>query len=759
MPDTKIVGRPVEEALRDPPRAPETTHRRWAHRSIATALAAVSLACGGRSERVVRLPVPEAEHVAVGSESRLGLWLSPGDAVRWSLPAGPPRQLTGAYMSVLAGDPAGSLRIRISGAEPHVRSNVLTLSADPERWHPLSLEVPRSGEPIELEFAYENPGSWTPPRSLFLAEPSFTVPARDPPRAVVLFDIDSLRADHVGAYGYLPATTPRSDRFFRDGLRAEKCVAAANWTLPAHASMFTSATVARHDAGRYSMALADRFETLAESLAGAGYRTLAVTGGGLVHPSLGLAQGFDRYFSASESAGEAVRRSLDLLREYRNEPVFLFFHTYQVHEYVGDEDAVRDLFGGLPALGPDWRSPLHEFSDKHSGSPMFPGWARHRYDAALRSVDAAFGRLLDGLEREGRLSRTAILLTSDHGEALCDRLFAGGCVAVGHATPHLFEEELLVPFEIRVPWMPKARGVIRGNASELDVAPTLLDAAGVKAPAAFEGRTLLASPPPAGRPIVSEAPPLEALAVRIGNHKLIRRTGVPQKFWTSGGEFVVFPVQQSFDLSRDPGERTPLPSASDWGRELLEETDRYLASGFPDALIVRFPRAPEQEGRPIVVSAVGRGPAPSLRSFGLAARSVLTQRGERIEIRFQRPRAPVWLAFQPDESRALALRIEGAGPVASAAGRRLESGLYSWSGLGWAGRERLPAGADTVIFTTPQSARRPRVQQTLPSDVVTQLLSLGYLPVSSPAVERPTAEGEPQAVSLAPGDVRIDHAD
>lgn len=737
---------------------PTVRSRIPASRSLAAALAAVSLSCGGRSQRVVHLPVPEAEHVAVGAESRPGLWLSPGDAVRWSLPAGPARRLTAAYMTVLAGDPAGSLRIRVFRAGRSERSSALTLSADPARWHPLSAEIPRSGEPLELEIAYENPGSWTPPRSLFLAEPSFTVPARDPPRAIVLFDVDSLRADHVGAYGYLAPTTPRSDRFFRDGRRAEKCVAAANWTLPAHASMFTSETVARHDAGRSSMALADRFDTLAESLAAAGYRTLAVTGGGLVHPSFGLAQGFDRYVAASEPAGDAVRRSLDLLREYRDEPVFLFFHTYQVHEYVGDEESARALFGGLPALGPEWRSPLHEF--KESSSPLFPGWARHRYDSALRSVDAAFGRLLDGLEREGRLSRTAILFTADHGEALCDRVVAGNCLAVGHATPYLFEEELLVPFEVRVPWMPEARGVIRGNASELDVAPTLLDAAGVKAPAAFEGRSLLASPPPANRPIVSEAPPLDALAVRIGDHKLIRRAGVPQKFWASGGEFVAFPVQQSFDLAKDPGERTPLASASDWGRELLAEVDRYLASGFPDALIVRFPRSPEAEGRSIVVSALGRGPAPSLRSFGLAARDVVTLRGARTEVRFRRPRAPFWLAFQPDESRALALRIEGAGPVVSADGGRLDRRTYSWSGLGWAGRERLPGGAETVIFTTPPSARRPRVTRTIPSDAVTQLLSLGYLAPSPPPSDPRAGEGvEPPDASLAAGEVRIDRAD
>src|SRR5262249_25170043 len=156
---------------------------------------------------------------------------------------------------------------------------------------------------------------------------------------------------------------------------------------------------------------------------------------------------------------EGVRRSLELLRQHRDESIFLFFHTYQVHEYLADEGAAREVFGGPAALGPDAGSDFREFSRRHSSSADFPDWARHRYDAALRSVDDAFGRLLDGLREEGRLSRTAILLTSDHGEALCDRLVGGGCLAVGHGTPYLFDEELLVPLEVRVAWMPSARGV------------------------------------------------------------------------------------------------------------------------------------------------------------------------------------------------------------------------------------------------------------------------------------------------------------
>jgi hypothetical protein len=139
---------------------------------------------------------------------------------------------------------------------------------------------------------------------------------------------------------------------------------------------------------------------------------------------------------------------------------------------------------------------------------------------------------------------------------------------------------------------------------------------------------------------------------------------------------------------------------------------------------------------------------------------VVSQRGARTEIRFRRPRAPVWLAFEPDDSRALALRIDGSGPVASAAGRPLGPGSYQWTALGWAERQRLPAGTETVVFTTPQSPRRSRVQSTVPSDAVTQLLSLGYLaPSKPPQAEPAAASGEAPDPSLTAGEIRIDRAD
>ena len=720
--------------------------------AVFLAAALLSLGCH-RSRRIVRLPLPETEWLAVASETRPGIWLSPGDSVHWSLPPGPTRWLTGGYASVLAGDPAGRLRVRLSGRE----RDAVTLSPDSGRWHAYSIAVPRSAQPIEVELAYDGTGPGGAPRSLFLAEPSFEVSGRGPPRTIVLLLVDTLRADRVGAYGYRLPTTPELDRYFASGLRAEKCIAAANWTLPSHATLFASVPVAQHDAGRYGNVLAESFETLAESMAKAGYRTIAVTGGGLVDPAFGFAQGFDRYVATRETAAQAVDRSLAILREHAKEPVFLFLHTFQVHDYAADEPSARALFGDVSALGPDWRSEFADVARKRGSDPALTGWLRNRYDAALRSVDGAFGKLLEGLRREKRLSSTAILFTSDHGEALCDRKVGDACLEWGHASPYLFEEELLVPLELRVPWRREARGVLRGNATHLDVAPTLLDIAGVDAPAAWEGRSLLSAAPLAGRPIVSEAPPLEALAARIDDHKLIRRTGAPQNSWFDGGAFLVLSVQESFDLARDPGEKVPLPSASDWGARLLAEVDRYLASGFPDSLVLRLPAIPAEAGDSIRVSARGREAAPGLRSFGLASKGVFSRRGAVTEARFTRPRAPVWLAFEPDASHALSLVTEGTGAASTAAGAALKVGSFEWNGLGWTAREPLPTGV--AIFTTPPSTLRRGGMLPLPPDVVARLLSLGYLPFdASPSALATATSGEKPDKRLRPGEIRIDHA-
>ena len=164
-----------------------------------------------------------------------------------------------------------------------------------------------------------------------------------------------------------------------------------------------------------------------------------------------------------------------------------------------------------------------------------------------------------------------------------------------------------------------------------------------------------------------------------------------------------------------------------------------MASGFPNALVVRLPALPAEAGRPrIVVTARGRSAAPALRSFGLASRGDFSQRGAVTETRFARPRAPVWLAFEPDDSACS--RRGGGGGRADRLGR------------GSAPRERLlrverarlggegaVAFRSRAVFTTPPSSGRAGAMLPLPGEVVARLLSLGYLPFASSTGALPAA--------------------
>jgi hypothetical protein len=186
----------------------------------------------------------------------------------------------------VAGDPAGKLRITVSGGKRRARARVVvTLSAEPGSWHPLDAEIPRGNEPLELELAWENPGPGTETRSLFLrgdppsAVASRAAAAHDRPlrRRLASGRITS------GAYGYpAPDDAPPRPLTSATAFRAERCIAgrqldASGARIDVHVGLGRPPpTPAGLDGARGT-----DFDTLAESLAAAGYRTLAVTGGGL----------------------------------------------------------------------------------------------------------------------------------------------------------------------------------------------------------------------------------------------------------------------------------------------------------------------------------------------------------------------------------------------------------------------------------------------------------------------------------------------
>jgi arylsulfatase A-like enzyme len=381
-------------------------------------------------------------------------------------------------------------------------------------------------------------------------------PATSEPRPnVILISIDTLRADHLGCYGYRRPTSPNIDEFARHAVLFEKAIAAAPSTLPSHASMLTSLVVPHHGASyRRRVALAPQCLTLAEVLHAHGYVTESWNGGVQLDRVWGLDQGFDRYQSIGRSGpgGSAdrfhttVQAALTWLdRRGRGRPFFLFLHTYEVHAPYTPKPEFRDLFGRYPTRLGDKVSmaDLRRFN-RHVW-PLGTGDLEHIvacYDAEIRSMDRAFGRLMDGLRDRGLDAHTLIVFTSDHGEEF------GEHGSVGLHAHTLFHELLRVPLVVRRPRGEYGGARVGTQVSGIDVAPTILDAVGIDPPAVFEGRSLLpaieGTEPLPPLPTLSAMDGLGRLAVRDGRWKLISPGGL-------------------YDLSADPGEQHNLRRANE----------------------------------------------------------------------------------------------------------------------------------------------------------------------------------------------------
>jgi arylsulfatase A-like enzyme len=300
---------------------------------------------------------------------------------------------------------------------------------------------------------------------------------------VVVIAIDTLRADHVGAYGYPRPTTPHLDRLAADGLVFETAVSQSSWTLPAFASIFTGRLPSYHRAGegRFPAVsrLDDSHETLATLLAAEGYRTASFVSNAWVGADVGMTRGFDRHEQAAFS-GQAVDKAVGWLREERAEPFFLFVHIIDPHQpYMPLAQDLAEFADPLYA-GPVGTSYMGSF--RPEWTPADRRRVVDLYDGEVRWADRLAGRVLDAL-RERRLDeRTIVVFTSDHGEELFDHESLGH----GHT---LYDELLLVPLVIRFPGGP--RGRVTRPVRTMDLFSTLLDAVGHPVPADVEAVSLM----------------------------------------------------------------------------------------------------------------------------------------------------------------------------------------------------------------------------------------------------------------------------
>jgi arylsulfatase A-like enzyme len=370
---------------------------------------------------------------------------------------------------------------------------------------------------------------------------------------VILYVEDTLRADRLGTYGYARPTDPNLQRIAGEGAVFELAFATSNWTRPSSSSLMTSLTPSAHGNQTHEQRIPRGLETLAETLAAAGYATLSFVSNYHAGEWSGLAQGFDVH---SEPAAFGLPLAPDTLTSARiHGPLASALASYEgVRVFV----LVHSLDPHAPyAPPPEAVAALHEatFDIMAVGEETELSQQSRNYDAEIRHNDDWLGRLDQELSARGRQADTLLIFTSDHGEGFGEH---------GSTDHHrtLYQEELAVPLVLRWPAAIPAGLRIDQAVSLIDVAPTITGLIGVDAPPGWQGRDLsaqLLGDPTAThevtpRPILIEtiAPddqplPGRHLAVVLFPHKLIVRVTDDRA-----------QARQLFDLVADPDERRDL---------------------------------------------------------------------------------------------------------------------------------------------------------------------------------------------------------
>ena len=318
-------------------------------------------------------------------------------------------------------------------------------------------------------------------------------------RSVVVVVIDTLRADHLGSYRYARPTSPNLDRWATEGRLFERAYSTSSWTLPSFGSLYTGYLPMRHRAGieagfhrRGSIPankLSSSVRTVAEMFAAKGMRTGAVMNNPYLGPPFGVSRGFEVYdyepggLHETRRADVMVDRSLALVDRWGDDPFFLVIHLFDPHM---DYDPPADFRGKFSdAYDSRFDLPIDDLGLRRPGTDLTDAdreFIRAAYDEEIAFVDQQLGRLRQGLADRGTLGHALVVITADHGE----ELFEHGGFEHGHA---MWQEILHVPLIV---WAP---GVLAGRESRpvslVDVAPTLLEWAGVPVPKDFHGESLL----------------------------------------------------------------------------------------------------------------------------------------------------------------------------------------------------------------------------------------------------------------------------
>ena len=369
--------------------------------------------------------------------------------------------------------------------------------------------------------------------------------AGDSPRPnLLVISIDTLRADHLGCYGYGRPTSPSLDALAAHSVVFEQADSASSWTLPSITSLMTGLSVSGHNCDHLGSRLSPDYTTLAELLRDAGYDTGLVAGQLFFSAPYGLQQGFTHVDTSvvqeehDISSQDVSERGIEWLRQKSatkdGVPWLLWLHYYDPHAPYLEHPGISENFGKESDLD--------------------------RYDGEIAYTDLHVGRLLDELAHSGLAANTIVVVVADHGEEFGEHGHNGH----GYA---LYEECVRVPLIVSVPGVPARR--VPDVVPTIGLMPTLLELCRVEPRSELEGKPLTSLL--FGKPLPAQEAGAEVRwqagqdlrSLRVGAWKRI--DGVAEKN----------DVSLLFDLGADPRETSDLRAAQEARAQAMSQ--RILA--------------------------------------------------------------------------------------------------------------------------------------------------------------------------------------
>lgn len=382
---------------------------------------------------------------------------------------------------------------------------------------------------------------------------------------ILLITVDTLRADHLGCYGYQRPTSAAIDRIAAQSTLCDRYFCSAIPTQPSYTTMYTGQHAINHGIVSHGgEAVLDSFAPwLPEIMLKAGYTTCALDT--LMRDRLWFGRGYEYYVDPglrrllrlNVTCEELNSRAIPWMRAHADEPFFLFMHYWDPHApYLPPKESQHMFYSGDNPTDPDnrslqewWKHPLGALARETwlrtaNGAITDVDYVEAMYDREVHYLDQGVGALVGALDDLGLAENTLVIIVGDHGESMTEH----GIFFEHHG---LYDCTLRVPFIARWPDMIPAGRRVSGMFQMHDLAPTVLEAAGLPAPESMDGKSFWstltgAQDDPGYDAVISLECTLQAKwCLRTGDHKFIL---------AREPDFYGNPLRELYDLRADPGE-------------------------------------------------------------------------------------------------------------------------------------------------------------------------------------------------------------